>query len=642
MSSWPQETKRREDTRRKIVDVFTVRPTGNEITADLWAAYSRDLAELLARIERGDMQSAQGALVNRVAAALPDPEGSAQALTPIEIHVDNEISERYTVLDIEARDTPGFLYEFSNALSLSGLHISRVEVSSVGNRVYDRFYLTDHQGRKIDDPQRERELRAATVLVKHFTHLLPRSPNPESALLHFREFLAHLFSRSDWPDELTSLENPQVLGALARLLGVSDFLWDDFLRMQHANLFPVVRDIGALRESKPKAQLVAELEAALQKALEPDGKLVAKRAALNAFKDREMFRVDMRHILGYSVAFGQFSAELTDVCEVVVDATYHLCFEHLAAEFGEPRLADGRACTMAVCALGKCGGRELGYASDIELLFIYRGAGETDGPQRVSAADFYHRLVVCFLDSIEAKREGIFEIDLRLRPYGQAGSLAVPLEALRRYFGPDGPAWAYERQALVKLRPIAGDLHLGAEVQAIRDEIVYGPEAVDVAAMRAMRERQLRHLVAGGTINAKFSAGGLVDVEYLVQGLQMLYGKRYPALRCTNTREAIERLGEVGVLTLEETARLRQAHIFMRQLIDALRMVRGNARDLAVPLDGPGGSEEFAFLARRLGYGQNMGKLREDIEHYMADVRDLGQLLKKHVLSTMRGSDREH
>ncbi len=103
--------------------------------------------------------------------------------------------------------------------------------------------------------ERQRELRAATVLVKHFTHLLPHSPNPEAALHHFHEYLGELFRRPSWPDELASLERPEVLEALARLLGVSDFLWDDFLRMQYANLFPVVPDVDALATGKTKAQL---------------------------------------------------------------------------------------------------------------------------------------------------------------------------------------------------------------------------------------------------------------------------------------------------------------------------------------------------------------------------------------------------
>ncbi len=147
---------------------------------------------------------------------------------------------------------------------MNHIYIDRMLVDSTDNQVQDTLYVTDEAGRKITDPDRQRELRTATVLIKHFSHLLPLSPNPESALLHFEEFIGELFKRPNWPDELASLERPEVLDALARLLGVSDFLWDDFLRMQHANLFPVVQDLDALSTSKTVTQLKEELGAALR------------------------------------------------------------------------------------------------------------------------------------------------------------------------------------------------------------------------------------------------------------------------------------------------------------------------------------------------------------------------------------------
>ncbi len=604
------------DSRRKIVDVFLVRPLHGPATPDFWARYAQDLSSLLQLLHAGKQREAQGELAKRVAMALRSTPGDTTALYPVDIEIDNTSSTRYTVLHIRAPDTVGFLYEFTNALALTGIYIARVVIESIGNRVHDTLYVTDAHGQKITSPKKQRELRAAAVLIKHFTHLLPRSPNPEAALLHFREFIGHLFMRPDWPDELASLERPEVLEALARLLGVSDFLWNDFLRMQYDDLFPVVRDVGTLAQAKSKSQLQQELEAALQAA--PD--IESKREALNAFKDREMFRIDMRHILGHITEFGQFSGELTDLAEVVVEAAYRLCDEVLRAQFGTPQREDGQPCPVSVCALGKCGGRELGFASDIELMFIYAGNGRTTGPSVITTAEFYEKLVHEFIQTIRAKREGVFEVDLRLRPYGRAGSMAVSLEAFRRYFAPGGPAWAYERQALVKLRPIAGDPELGKQIVALRDAFVYSGEPFDVAAMRAMRERQIRHLVTAGTVNAKFSPGGLVDIEYLVQGLQITHGAHDPSLRLTSTREAMEALAKAGILSQEEFKRLREAHIFLRRLINALRMVRGNAKDLTVP---PPDSEEFAFLARRLGYGHDTARLRDDLVRHTSYVRTL-------------------
>ncbi len=610
------------DARRKIVDVFQVRPVATvQPDKKIWPRYSADLLALVELLQAREQRMAQGVLAKRVAEALQVSIATAPALPPVDIEIDNDASPAYTVLRISAADTPGFLYEFTNALALRGIHISQVSVISTGNRVQDTLLVTDSRGGKITAPDRQRELRAATVLIKHFTHLLPRSPNPESALLHFHEYLGELFSRPSWPDDLASLERPEVLDALARLLGVSEFLWDDFLRMQYANLFPVVADVDALAAPRRKVELAAELSTLIATA--PD--LGARRAALNAFKDREMFRIDMRHILGHTRDFDAFSGELTDLVETVVAAAARMVQEELAAQYGTPRGADGAPIPLAVCVLGKCGGFELGYASDIEVMFIYAGSGQTSGPRATSAAEFFDKLVTEFGRAIWARREGIFEIDLELRPYGKAGSLAVPLDAFRRYFAPEGPAWAYERQALIKLRAIAGDADLGRQVEALRDAYVYDAGSFDVAAMRAMRERQLRHIVTPGAFNAKYSLGGLVDVEYVVQGLQMRHGAVHPDLRLTNTRAAIAALAAHGFLSQENAHRLHQAHIFLQQLINALRVVRGNSKDLTVP---PEGSEEFAFLARRLGYGHDPGHLAATLSDQAAWVQRLeGRLL---------------
>lgn len=607
------------DRRQKIVDVFTVRRSRDSATSEEdWRRYAEDLIALLKQLQNGEPGEAQGALAKRVAETLRRRTTAAAPpmLYPIEIQIDNDASEQYTLLRISTRDTLGFLYELTNALSLNGVYIARMHVGQAAGDAHDTLYVTDAQGRKIIDAGKQRELQAATVLIKHFTHLLPQSPNPEAALLHFREFVAQLFTRPDWPDEIVSLEKSEVLNALARLLGVSDFLWNDFLRMQHANLFPLVRDVGALAVPRPKAMLLAEAE----KCLQSDGSPEARRDELNAFKDREMFRVDMRHILGYVQEFGRFSEELTDVAEAVVEVACRLCDEELRAQYGDPRLASGEACPYSVCALGKCGGRELGFASDIELMFLYAGEGKTAGPQPLATSEFFVKLVEGVTHAIRARREGIFEIDLRLRPYGRAGSMAVSLDAFRSYFCPEGPAWPFERQALVKLRPIVGDERLGRRIAELRDDLIYTGEPFDVGAMRGMRQRQIRQLVTPGTFNAKLSPGGLVDAEYLVQGLQITHGARNARLRATNTLEAMSALAEAGVLTAEDYPRLRDAYLFLRRLIGALRIVRGNAKDLTIP---PAESEEFAFLARRLDYGEGVARLRDDLTLHTGRVLEL-------------------
>ena len=593
----------------KFVDVFILNPPPGTTLSEVWQRYQTDLTSLVTLARDGQLRKAQARLAGQVAEAFRETPATTAMLLPIDIEIDNDQSDRFTVLRISAEDTPGFIYELANSLTLLGYNIHRVTLTSIDDRAFDTLFIARQDGTRIVRPEMQARLRAAVVLVKHFTHLLPQSSNPQNALLHFGQLLERLFERPDWGDELASLDRREVLETLAQLLGVSDFLWEDFLRLQHDNLFPVLRDVEGLTERRNRSHLEADLAELLIRATSTD----EKRRCLNDFKDREMFRVDMRHIAGHIVEFGQFSEELTDVAEAVTAAALKVCYDRLVARYGVPQHASADGCPnrLAVFALGKAGGRELGFASDIELMFVYESEGMTSGKAPVTAAEFYIHLVEGFTKTIQARRKGIFEIDLRLRPYGSAGPLAVSLDAFENYFVPSGPAWPYERQSLVRMRPIAGDEELGQRVIELRDSLVYTTAPFDVNALRAMRERQLRQLVQPGVWNAKLSSGGLVDCEYLVQALQITHGHVQAELRQPGTADALAALHKHGLLTDEQFASLHRSYVFLRRLIDALRMVRGDARDLAVPAAD---TEEFAYLARRLNYGHRVSKLKSDID----------------------------
>ena len=261
-------------------------------------------------------------------------------------------------------------------------------------------------------------------------------------------------------------------------------------------------------------------------------------------------------------------------------------------------------------------------------MFVYEAEGMTNGKTPITASEFYIHLVESFTKTIQARRKGIFEIDLRLRPYGSVGPLAVSLDAFEDYFAPTGPAWPYERQSLVRMRPVAGDEELGQLVISVRDKLVYTKAPFDVNALRAMRERQLRQLVQPGVWNAKLSSGGLVDCEYLVQALQITHGLAEPELRPPGTSDALAALHRHGILTDEQFEELHNSYVFLRRLIDALRMVRGDARDLAVPSPD---TEEFAYLARRLNYGNRTSQLQTDINSTTNIVTTLFETLLTRV-----------
>jgi glutamate-ammonia-ligase adenylyltransferase len=405
-------------------------------------------------------------------------------------------------------------------------------------------------------------------------------------------------ARPDWGDEYAALDRPEVLDALVRVLGESDFLWEDYLRAQPENLLPMINDPDCWRRGRTSADLAASRDAALAKAPDPDG----KAWTLRRFRDREFFRAGVRAILGLSGGPEGFAAELTDVADALLRGADRVTRDALEPLL--PRTGDGLPVPTTLLALGKCGGQELGFGSDLELMLVY-----DDRVVAGLAGAAFDRSVSTLKQALAGTPGGAFDVDFRLRPYGRSGPLATPLSAFLAYYRAGGPAWGYERQALIKLRAVAGDPRLGREVEILRDEFVYGPAPFDLDGCRRLRRLQVEQLVRPGTVNAKYSPGALVDVEYLVQGLQIVHGGADPSLRTPTTVQAIDALEAACRLTPERAGRLRSAYHFYRRLIDALRVVHGHARDLAVPAAG---SDEFSRLARRLR--------RDDSAHLRAEL----------------------
>ncbi len=618
LSASPGITSSSLRSQRKIVDVFRVYAPSEEPPD--WSAITLEIKDAMRRLRLNDTGTLQRRINERVVDYLRhEQDAETSSLSPVHVAIDNDTGAGATRLGITGRDTPAFLYALSTALALRNINIRRIDIAAAGAEVRDTLEVTDRRGLKITDPRKLHELRFVITLIKQFTHLLTRAPNPAQALEHFNhlvdQVLANVRPGRAMEEMFDQLEKQEVIGAMAKLFGTSDFLWKDFLRMQYKNLFPVLQDIKVVGIVRSREQMESELAARLSRV----GSYARRKQLLNQYKDKEMLRISMRQILEKNEDIQAFSRELTTLAEVVLESAYDICDQEQRRQYGEPLLPSGEPCVFSICALGKCGGRELGWASDIELLFVYAGQGTTSGPHAVLNSEYCERLVRMICGTVESRREGLFEIDLRLRPYGEKGALASSLEKFNAYFNEKGGALPYERHALIKLRAIGGDPVLGANVEAARDDFVYSSTPVDGRSWTHLRERQNDELVETGAINVKYSYGGLIDVEYFVQDLQIRYGVDNPAVRGPTTLDAMDALNRAGYLSDEEHGMLGKAYRFLVRLINGLRMVRGNARDLVLPDKA---SQEFLFLARRLGYEEANGagpgeQLWLDIERNM-------------------------
>ncbi|MDB9822172.1 glutamate-ammonia-ligase adenylyltransferase [Deltaproteobacteria bacterium] len=609
--------------RRKIIDFFS----GSLLTPiyfEKWSGeFEENLKNIISLLETGSEKSiaeAKNRVNEMVVKHLANLDSkSSTVLYPVKLDINNNDGP-FTRLRVVSEDTPAFLYSLSNALSLNEILIEHVRIRTIFGRIEDRIDLLDSKGRKIEENNILRGIKLSVLLTKQFTYFLSEAPDPYAALSRFETIVQDIIKQPFKEAWVSYLTDPRNLQDLARLLGASDFLWEDFIRLQYESLLHILQDDEQRFISGDSSE---SMHKRLNLDLEGLHTLKEKRKALNRFKDQEIFRIDLDHILNPDHGFQFLAKRLTDLAELIIKTVSKIIYDDLVERYGNPKSIGGLECHYAIMGLGKLGGAALGYASDIETLFVYSDNGQTDGIAPIDNSEFYNLLVRGFYQFIDSKREGIFQIDLRLRPYGDSGPLASSMESFCRYYDQDGQAHAYERLSLVRMRHVGGDSSLGAQLERIRDDIIYFSNVINFKEVRNLREKQFKEKKISGKINAKYSPGGLVDLEYGVQALQVIYGGKIPGLRTPRIHEALNALSDAGVLSQVDASRLVSAYNFLRDLINGLRMLRGSAKDLFLP---EAGTNEFGHLARRMGYVwkgpiDSAQRLHIDFETHTAVIR---------------------
>jgi glutamate-ammonia-ligase adenylyltransferase len=440
------------------------------------------------------------------------------------------------------------------------------------------------------------------------------TPDPDQAITHLADFAAALPNPAAYFRLLG--ERRRAARLLLSLFGSSDFLSKRFLR--HPELLDALLREDTVVLEKGPAAFRAEVEERLSAI--PDDAAIDERlerslAELRRFKNEEVLRVAIHDIAG-AIPLASVADQLSGLAEACLERCLALAEEEARRKDRSP---PSRLC---VVGMGKLGGRELGYHSDLDLIFLYRDAGANPEHARLA------QRLMSFLQV--PLREGVlYKIDTRLRPSGNQGALVTSAEGFARYHmgggaSPQVRSQLWERQALLRARFVAGDAALFEEIRdRVLAPVVYAPPpdrdalAAEIRRMRERIELEVGREATRGR-NPKAGRGGLVDVEFAAQFLQLAHGHAHPEIRTPTTPVALQRLREAGLLRDPAYQALAGGYDFLRRLELRLRIVHDYTID---HLPAPG--RALRQLARRSGYhGEDPSvRLMADYARVTEDVR---------------------
>lgn len=492
---------------------------------------------------------------------------------------------------------------------------------------------------KVDDSQRTHDalvrmatsgitLDLLTKICEQLGEYLPTLSDPDMAVNNLDRF----FAAARNPLSLAALfeRDLEALPILLQIFSTSQFLSDllivdseayDLLRMTEGQ--PVSRDV-----------LVDELWSEVA-ALNDER---AVMIALRRYKRREILRIAYGDIIR-GQRLETVAAQLSHLADALLEAAIRFARRALEQKRGIPRRPDGQSARFVVLGMGKLGGIELNYSSDIDLIYLCECDGMTDGAKPLANVEFFNRLArdVTKLLTESTELGAAYRVDLRLRPEGQNGPMVPTVEGALQYYDVMGRTW--ERQAFVKARPVAGDLDLGREFLAKLEPWVYRQylSRADITGIKALKRRIEQHVKDAGADfhNVKTGHGGIRDIEFTIQFLQLLNGGGLPELRTSNTLEAIAKLENVGCLTHQERSILGENYALLRKIEHRLQIMF----DLQTHLM-PQSQEELRRLAIRLGYANTPE--RSALDAFLADYRQKTELNRKildHLLHDAFGED---
>ena len=458
--------------------------------------------------------------------------------------------------------------------------------------------------------------------------LLPDVSDPDRVLIAVERLISAV--RSPLSTGTLFQRDPRSLEILLKLFSASPYLAELVI------LDPESWEQVRVGEGRPESRQSLAAALAAETALLTEPECVMR--AIRRFKRRETLRIAYGDIVG-GQRLETVVSQISHVADCVVRSAVASALSRLEKLRGIPRGLAGERATIAVIALGKLGGVELNYSSDIDLVFVYSAEGRVEGPKPCANAEFFERVVQETVRLIAEPTDlGMaYRVDLRLRPHGANGPAAMSQEEMLQYYDRHGRTW--ERQAWVKARCVGGDLDLGRRLLAAVEPWIWRRwlTRADISGIKALKRRiEQRAIREGGdATDVKSGRGGIRDVEFTIQFLQLLSGGDTPRVRTGTTLEAMRRLTETGGLTDQERGILERTYTLLRTVEHRLQILYDRQTHM-VPRD----PAEFARLAVRMGYGT--GEAAADrLRHELAEATDVNRRILDHLLHDAFPTDAE-
>jgi glutamate-ammonia-ligase adenylyltransferase len=372
-----------------------------------------------------------------------------------------------------------------------------------------------------------------------------------------------------------------------------------------------------------RVRTVDEFRARLDPQLDPSG--APDPLPFARFRRQQILRILIRDVLGFA-ALSDVTAELSSLADAIVETAYERIHRDLVSRYGDPLSESGEPAHFAVIALGKLGGEELNYSSDIDLMFLYSANGYSSGVSRITNKEFFKRASNDLTRLLSAYTpEGMcYRVDLRLRPEGSLGEVCISLEGARQYYEARARDW--ELQMMIKARVAAGDRATGGSLLDYVEPAIYST-TLDFSAIEALsvtRERINEKLSLkkrsreARDLDIKLDRGGIRDIEFLVQCLQRLYGGADRWVRHGGTLLALARLQDKGFLSEAEYGGLAAAYQFLRQLEHRLQFADDRQTHAL-----PSNPEALELIARRMPGGGNAAGLLAQVQTHFGQVIEI-------------------